>query len=1013
MLKLLRVKKETKDHLRPEQIFVERYERLRSWSLALTDNDVNLAEDLLHDAFVQFTLSGPDLETIENLDGYLRAVLRNTYLSQIRRATRSPMHPRTIVDYDSAEISLRAFDPQIAAHAQDELRAICEYALLRRKSSKAGSVLILRFFHGYYPSEIVSVLRSSSQAVSVWLKIARQEAKRYLEDPASLHFMQADEAPNQIQVSSSIEFGRTNDELLVELRRAILSAPADVCQSEADLQALYHVPASPAIDTSVLAHVVSCLPCLEKVNALVGLPSLSERYPIDTLGKHGPPRGGPKSGEGGGGSGGDGGGVAGMDQLNSYRRRARDVFEHRPNELCVSVNGLFQVSQKVVGGHSEQTLNVQTDEELSFIEVISEQEMRLLVLNAQLPPDGAARQVRRVTLSDGRTIEAVLNFNAAQPRLRIVYDDPYFEDADVETLDWNLSEPAILPKTLHEKPTSGATRQGNLFYSLAQIWRRVTGRSFWLRPSAVTGIIALILLAAILFIKTRGPVAPLSAADLLHRSAAAEETIAARMDEVLHRIISLEEKTASGVLIARHKLEIWHSAERGITARRLYNERGSLMAGDWRRADGVQTIYHHGSQPRLQLPPEKRDGAALVFYDAWELNPSAREFISLIDRVDDARVEERANDYVITYASAWPANLRGLVKATLILSRADLHPIEQTLVIQQGSEQREYHFVETGFERRRPTAVAPAIFDPDPELLPEKPRGEGATIGDKTIPASPLSVLTAPSIATPELEVEVLRLLNQAGADTGEQVSVTRTPSGQLRIEGIIDTDSRKVEIVRALDPVTANRAVIIDIATVAEALDRQNGRRRSSTTTPTPMTSEVTTAGDTFLAYNDLRRHFSDEEARRFASQMVNRSDQAMRHAGALKQLATRFTPEAIQALDAEAQAKLIAMIQSHARAFENETTNLRHELQAAFADAPAATTDSIVHITNAQELLEAIKTLFEVSMLNDRTVRAAFSISSRTTMTAIKSPQFFRSLLHSEKLADELQRARLNSKR
>src|SRR6266481_1397582 len=136
MLKLLHTKRATRDRLRPEEIFVERYERLRVWSLALTDNDVNLAEDLLHDAFVQFTLSGPDVETIENLDGYLRTVLRNTYLSQMRRATRSPMHPRTIVEYDSAEISLRAFDPRIVVHAQDELRAVCEYALLRRKTSK-------------------------------------------------------------------------------------------------------------------------------------------------------------------------------------------------------------------------------------------------------------------------------------------------------------------------------------------------------------------------------------------------------------------------------------------------------------------------------------------------------------------------------------------------------------------------------------------------------------------------------------------------------------------------------------------------------------------------------------------------------------------------------------------------------------------------------------------------------------------------------------------------------------
>src|SRR5258707_691222 len=56
-------------------LFIERYERLFLWSLQLTENDQQQAEDLLHDAFIQFTLGQADLNSIQNLEGYLRTML--------------------------------------------------------------------------------------------------------------------------------------------------------------------------------------------------------------------------------------------------------------------------------------------------------------------------------------------------------------------------------------------------------------------------------------------------------------------------------------------------------------------------------------------------------------------------------------------------------------------------------------------------------------------------------------------------------------------------------------------------------------------------------------------------------------------------------------------------------------------------------------------------------------------------------------------------------------------------
>ena len=52
-------------------LFVEYYELLKHWALQFTEHNRELAEDLLHDTFIQFTLSTPDLDAIQNLEGIL------------------------------------------------------------------------------------------------------------------------------------------------------------------------------------------------------------------------------------------------------------------------------------------------------------------------------------------------------------------------------------------------------------------------------------------------------------------------------------------------------------------------------------------------------------------------------------------------------------------------------------------------------------------------------------------------------------------------------------------------------------------------------------------------------------------------------------------------------------------------------------------------------------------------------------------------------------------------------
>src|SRR5689334_938207 len=80
------------------EVFVDYYDQLKSWALRFTKGDRELAEDLLHDAFIHFTLTKTDLNSIQNLESYLYTIMRNLHLSQMRKASRAPVQLLAVVE---------------------------------------------------------------------------------------------------------------------------------------------------------------------------------------------------------------------------------------------------------------------------------------------------------------------------------------------------------------------------------------------------------------------------------------------------------------------------------------------------------------------------------------------------------------------------------------------------------------------------------------------------------------------------------------------------------------------------------------------------------------------------------------------------------------------------------------------------------------------------------------------------------------------------------------------------
>ncbi|HET6891219.1 MAG TPA: sigma-70 family RNA polymerase sigma factor [Pyrinomonadaceae bacterium] len=997
-----------------EELFAQRYEGLLAWALRLTNHHRASAEDLVQDAFIQFVLGRTSIEEIENVDGYLRRMLRYMHLS---RVTRNSVLERTlsIIDYDSFHQGWEALEPSRRLQAREELLKICSYICARKETSRAGIVLILRFFHEYCSSEVASVLGCSPHCVAQWQRLARNELKAHLNGRGRLRLLHAKTPKLVIPKLSAL-----NGDLISELRQMIFRSCQGVCLPAAQLREVYKSGNPESLAPPRLAHIVSCPKCLDVVNRLLDLPLLAERY--DSASKD---SGEPPHGNNGNGSSGDGP----SDIVIKRPKRWREVVEHKPQELRIAVNGTPVSSLKINSDVNELSLNI-AEETVEFVEILSEQNIQLLFFiggdGASLEPD----QWATIELSEGRTLEARLQHGKT---LRIVYREPVLADAPepLTLVQQDISSFTVADNNadsgaIHDQWEDGSRSTLGRFWKLLRsrfdrkrdlseltILGRVSpaaSRSLWANPSLITAVTVLAIGTIGAYLLLRTNVAPtLTAALLLEKANQAEEQIARVPNVVIHQVINLEERNSSGVLVARRKIETWENSE-GSFVQRLYGENNRMLAGTWQKADGSRTVYHHGSGSRLHGMPVKTDNLLLNLEDVWQMKLSAKEFRTLVSGTEQGRVTEGPSSYIVTHDEAKRIGASRLLKATLTLNRTDLHAIEQTLLIERGNEVREYRFSETSFERLTQKDAPARVFEPDAVL--ERPvSGRGKDTDVSNIGSAVHYVSTPLSVASAELEVDVAYLLNQAKADRHEQVSLSRTAKGLLQVEGVVDTQQRKDDFLRALSPVSNNPLVKIEIVTVTEALQRQ--QRRSS---PGISTREVEETVNTIAVDRELRNYLSgktetsgtgadlDEALRSFSSRIVNRAYRVLFHAIELKQLTNRFARVDMRTVTPDARSKWLQMVREHASAFEREAVTLRHELQPLFSSSIDSAQTAQAEISNDADLAHVAERIHKLALENNDAIRSAFTISSQSSSVAIKSPQFWRGLINACALAARL---------
>ena len=395
-----------------EQLFTERYADLLAWALRLTNQQRDAAEDLVQDCFVQWVLARTRLEEIENIEGYLRRMLRNMHVSRMSRSAQH-VHESTlsVADYDSFSLGWTAIDSPRRMQASEEIHQICTYACSRKESSKAGSVLILRFFHNYFPTEIARILNSSRNCVDQWQRVARREAKLFMDRQGRLRFVNG-------KSPQAVAYLRSDCDLILDLRRLIFNSCEGDCLSPQELKAVYSENHADALTTTRLAHIVSCASCLDAVNSLLGLPLLAQRYQAEPCEPKDPPHDETDGGASGGRS---------EDLTTKFGNKLRETLEHKPHELRIAVNGVPVSSFKVRSESSELNLNLTLDEPVEFVEVCSEQGVLLLLLNVD-PTRAQGEEWAWIELSEARSLEACFR-NEHGPSLHVIYKDAQAEEA--------------------------------------------------------------------------------------------------------------------------------------------------------------------------------------------------------------------------------------------------------------------------------------------------------------------------------------------------------------------------------------------------------------------------------------------------------------------------------------------------------------------------------------------------------------------------------------------------------
>ena len=697
-----------------ERMFLEHYSWLRECALNITHGERERAEDLVHDAFLQFLDKDADIAHVADIRGYLNGILRNLHLLQLRRATRRPVQQFSLMDHDSASVGLRVWSSADQLLSADSLMRACDFACYRKESSLAASILILRYFHGYFPGEICTLLGARRKLVYRWIDRGRNETKEYMESPFPL--------PGCGSEWRAVPSAASPQAFLRRIRERIFTSCVTDCEVLSDAWKEFGV--------KELAHLVSCRICLDRRSRKAGLGYVSDRHTDDISNND---DGRPQSGSGG---------TREIMPLRTGRKssqravlrevyaRRRERFEHRPKEITLAFDGQPRATLLINAPTNTLHLSLDTKEVPDSIAVLSEQEFQFLILDrAELVC--SERKEYRLSLSDDRLLQVSVIPETLGSSIQLVYEDPLFSVANAEDEGSELIETIKSEEQICRFPSKST----DTALSTGSRWRDRLQNLFSAMNPLLTSAIVLGAVAAMCFV--------------LWLCSSPTPSAGALLDHA-------EKSDRAGVATSRPGVIYQKVAIR--------TQRRTLERTIYRDAQGIRRPRRQQLAPQDEELKNKLTDAGVN----WDAPLSAGDFSTWRSHLGTTRdAVTRPGPHLLSLTTTPHGNAE-IVKETLIVRDTDFHAVGRTIdlrdrgtveiaelnydVLPWGAVNQDWFEPVAGATATDAPGILPAIKIHAPHVLSNLELGEA--------------------------ELEARSVLNQLHADAGERIRLTRAVQG-------------------------------------------------------------------------------------------------------------------------------------------------------------------------------------------------------------------------------------------
>jgi hypothetical protein len=515
-----------------------------------------------------------------------------------------------------------------------------------------------------------------------------------------------------------------------------------------------------------------------------------------------------------------------------------------------------------------------------------------------------------------------------------------------------------------------------------------SGQRRWWAAVWVSLLASLLLITSILFFRS-GLSRP-NAIHLLEQATTFEKQRNIRW-RFTRQTLSLEARRFdSHEIVMRRNIEIWRDTNSGI-AERVFNENGQLVAGALTRSDGTEIVYHHAL--KSQVRSRQLTLAQLDLQNVWQAELSADWFTRIVSNANALRVEETPDNYLFSY------RLDEVSIVNLRIRRYDLHATDLYILTRFNGDLMEFRLFETELQQVREETVPPKTFEVETDF-PDS--NESISEKGKTGVRPRLLSKRINGPASTELEIEVAYILNRLTSSQQDQLLLSRTSDGALKVDGVVDSNERRQEILGALGPLIKNSRIEINIQTLAEASLAKGRATKTVTIDSTPTNDRVAADADIRQRLSKTSKNIGseDEAVRIFSTTMVNHAYVMLRHTIALRQLTARFAKTDMQAVAPDARARWAEMLHQHSFALEHEISLSRDQLQPVFSGQNFFKTSDGFRINNDLELKQTITRLDALTVFCSEAIRAAFSTTAQGSDSAIKSPRFWRTLSDMQQL-------------